>query len=57
VVTFRPWSGRVPGLPIKKGPRGNYDAHYKRNGTITLFAALDTLQGKLVGDCLSRHLP
>jgi len=28
---------------------------YKRNGTTTLFAALDTLQGKVVGECHERH--
>jgi transposase len=32
---------------------GQHD--YKRNGTTTLFAALDTLQGKVVGECHQRH--
>jgi hypothetical protein len=28
---------------------------YKRNGTTTLFAALDMLEGRLIGQCMSRH--
>jgi transposase len=40
-----------PGLPIKKGRCGIY----KRHGTTTLFAALETLQGKVVGECHARH--
>jgi hypothetical protein len=28
---------------------------YKRNGTTTLFAALETLQGKVIGRCYQRH--
>jgi len=31
------------------------DHDYKRNGTTTLFAALDTLQGRVVGECHERH--
>jgi hypothetical protein len=34
-----------PGLPIKKGRCGTMTHDYKRNGTATLFAALDTLDG------------
>ena len=44
-----------PGLPIKKGRCGTMTHDYKRNGTTTLFAALDTLQGKVVGECHQRH--
>ena len=44
-----------PGLPIKKGRCGTMTHDYKRNGTTTLFAALDTLRGKVVGECHSRH--
>jgi transposase len=44
-----------PGLPIKKGRCGTMTHDYKRNGTTTLFAALDTLRGKVVGQCHSRH--
>lgn len=43
------------GLPIKKGRYGTMTHNYKRNGTTTLFAALDTLQGEVVGECQQRH--
>ena len=43
------------GLPIKKGRCGTMTHDYKRNGTTTLFAALETLQGKVVGQCYQRH--
>ena len=42
-------------LPMKKG-RGNTMTHdYKRNGTTTLFAALNVLTGVVVGQCLPKH--
>ena len=44
-----------PGLPIKPGRCGTMTHDYKRNGTTTLFAALETLQGKVVGECHERH--
>lgn len=44
-----------PGLPIKKGRCGTMTHDYKRNGTTTLFAALDVLEGKVIGDCYKRH--
>ena len=44
-----------PGLPIKKGRCGTMTHDSKRNGTTTLFAALETLQGKVVGQCYQRH--
>lgn len=44
-----------PGLPLKKGRCGTMTHDYKRNGTTTLFAALDLLDGKVVGDCYKRH--
>ena len=44
-----------PGLPIKPGRCGTLTHDYKRNGTTTLFAALETLQGKVVGECHERH--
>jgi transposase len=44
-----------PGLPLKKGRCGTLTHDYKRNGTTTLFAALDVLQGKVIGDCHQRH--
>lgn len=44
-----------PGLPMKKG-RGQTMTHdYKRNGTTTLFAALDTATGEVFGLCQQRH--
>lgn len=44
-----------PGLPLKKGRCGTYTHDYKRNGTTTLFAALDMLEGKVIGQCQPRH--
>lgn len=44
-----------PGLPLKQGRCGTMTHDYKRNGTTTLFAALDVLQGKVIGDCHQRH--
>lgn len=44
-----------PGLPLKKGRCGTMTHDYKRSGTTTLFAALDVLQGKVIGDCHKRH--
>jgi len=40
---------------MKKGRAGTMTHDYKRNGTTTLFAALDVLTGKVIGDCLPRH--
>jgi transposase len=42
-------------LPIKKGRAGTMTHDYKRNGTTTLFAALDVLTGEVIGQCLPRH--
>ena len=44
-----------PGLPLKKGRCGTMTHDYKRHGTTTLFAALDMLAGKVIGDCYKRH--
>ena len=44
-----------PGLPLKKGRCGTMTHDYKRNGTTTLFAALEIAQGKVVGQCFARH--
>jgi transposase len=41
-----------PGLPLKKGRAGTMTHDYKRNGTTTLFAALDVATGKVIGECL-----
>jgi transposase/transposase-like protein len=44
-----------PSLPIKPGRAGTMTHDYKRNGTTTLFAALDVLTGSVIGQCLPRH--
>ena len=44
-----------PGLPLKKGRCGTMTHDYKRHGTTTLFAALDVLDGRVVGQCYERH--
>ena len=44
-----------PGLPMKKGRAGTMTHDYIRNGTTTLFAALNVLDGSVVGQCMQRH--
>jgi transposase len=44
-----------PGLPMKKGRAGTMTHDYKRNGTSTLFAALNVFTGEVVGECKQRH--
>lgn len=44
-----------PGLPLKPGRCGTMTHDYKRNGTTTLFAALNVLDGTVVGRCMPRH--
>jgi transposase len=44
-----------PGLPMKKGRCGTMTHDYKRNGTATLFAALDALEGQVISMCDDRH--
>jgi transposase len=44
-----------PGLPLKPGKAGTMTHDYKRNGTTTLFAALNVLNGKVIGRCMARH--
>jgi transposase len=44
-----------PGLPMKKGRCGTMTHDYKRNGTTCLFAALNVLEGKVIGSCFPRH--
>jgi transposase len=44
-----------PGLPMKKGRAGTMTHDYKRNGTTTLFAALNMLDGTVLGTCMPRH--
>jgi hypothetical protein len=45
-----------PSLPMKPGRAGTMTHDYKRNGTTTLFAALNTLDGTVIGQCLPRHV-
>ena len=44
-----------PGLPIKKGRGGTMTHDYKRHGTTTLFAALNVLDGSVIGRNMQRH--
>jgi DDE superfamily endonuclease len=44
-----------PGLPMKRGRAGTMTHDYKRNGTTTLFAALNVLDGTVLGRCMQRH--
>ncbi|MDO8706582.1 MAG: IS630 family transposase [Sulfuricaulis sp.] len=44
-----------PGLPMKKGRAGTMTHDYKRHGVTTLFAALNVLEGKVIGQCMKRH--
>lgn len=43
------------GLPMKRGRCGTMTHDYKRHGTTTLFAALNVLDGTVIGDCMGRH--
>ncbi|MBF0563467.1 MAG: IS630 family transposase [Alphaproteobacteria bacterium] len=44
-----------PGLPLKPGRCGTMTHDYKRNGTTTLFAALNILDGTVIGRCMPKH--
>jgi DDE superfamily endonuclease/Homeodomain-like domain len=44
-----------PGLPLKPGKAGTMTHDYKRHGTTTLFAALNVLEGTVIGRCMQRH--
>jgi transposase len=44
-----------PGLPLKKGRAQTMTHDYKRHGTTTLFAAMNVLDGKVIGQCQQRH--
>lgn len=44
-----------PGLPLKKGRAGTMTHDYKRHGTTTLFAALNVLDGSVIGRNMQRH--
>ena len=47
--------GTQPGLPMKKGRAGTMTHDYIGNGTTTLFAALNVLNGTVIGQCMARH--
>jgi len=44
-----------PGLPMKKGRGATMTHDYKRNGTTTLFAAMNVADGRIIGTCMKRH--
>lgn len=44
-----------PGLPLKKWRAQTMTHDYKRHGTTTLYAALNMLDGKVMGQCQQRH--
>lgn len=44
-----------PGLPLKKGRCGTMTHDYKRNGTTSLFAALNIASGEVIGTCMPKH--
>lgn len=44
-----------PGLPMKPGRCGTFTHDYKRHGTTTLFAALQMVEGRVIGECYPRH--
>ena len=46
-----------PGLPMKPGRAGTMTHDYKRHGTTTLFAALNVLDGTVIGQNMKRHPP
>ena len=44
-----------PTLPMNPGRNGTMTHDYKRNGTTTLFAALNVVEGKIIGRCMKKH--
>ena len=44
-----------PSLPMKNGKAGTMTHDYKKHGTTSLFAALNTLEAKVIGKCFSKH--
>lgn len=44
-----------PGLPMKRGRAGTVTHDYRRNGTTTLFAAMEMAEGKIISQCMNRH--
>ena len=45
----------APSLPLKRGRAGTMTHDYRRNGTTTLFAALNLLDGTVIAECMKRH--
>ena len=54
-VRFRRWIAPNLDFPLKPGRLQTMTHDYKRNGTTTLFAALNTLDGRIIGECMHRH--
>src|SRR5690242_16242923 len=54
-LTIQALDRTQPGLPMKPGKCGTMTHDYKRNGTTTLFAALNILDGTVVGRCMPSH--
>src|SRR5258708_6916105 len=52
---YRPWTGLSRDCRSKKGRCGTFTHDYVRHGTTTLFAALEILEGKVIGQCFPRH--
>ena len=44
-----------PMLPLRPGKTARHTHDYKRNGTTTLFAALNVVTGEVIGECHTRH--
>ena len=44
-----------PGLPLKRGRAQTMTHDYKRHGVTTLFAAMNTLDGSVIGQCQTQH--
>src|SRR2546429_9086358 len=51
----KPWAPPQRALPKKKGRCGTMTHEEKRKETATLFAALNVLDGKVIGQCSGRH--
>ena len=51
----RRWTAPSLGLPLKPGKCGTMTHDYKRHGTTTLFAALNILDGAVIGRCMQQH--
>ena len=52
---FRRLDRTQPGLPLRQGRARTQTHDYKRHGTTTLFAALNALEGTVIGQCAPRH--